>query len=146
MGVPDVTPSGYQFAPGKALKLRDGDDVTVVATGAVVIRAFDAAEQLAAKGISVRLLHMPTIKPLDKEALLAAARETAGIVTVEEALTSGLGGAVAELLVRHHPAPMRFIGVPDTFAPTGSAEWLLDYFGISAEGIASAARDLLDAR
>jgi transketolase len=143
MGVPDITPDGYQFAPGKAVVLRPGNDVSVVATGAVVIRALDAAEQLAGHGIDARVLHMPTVKPLDTDALLAAARETAGIVTVEEALTSGLGGAVAELLVRHHPAPMRFVGVPDTFAPTGSAEWLLDHFGISAGGIASAARELV---
>lgn len=143
MGVPEVTPDGYQFAPGKAVTLRDGRDVTVVATGAVVIRALDAAEQLQAVGIDVRVLHMPTIKPLDTDALLAAARETRGIVTVEEALTSGLGGAVAELVVRHQPVPMRFVGVPDTFAPTGSAEWLLDHFGISAAGIASAVTDLL---
>jgi transketolase len=142
MGVPDVTPTGYRFAPGKAVTLRQGHDVTLVATGAVVIRALDAAEQLEAEGIDARVLHMPTVKPLDTEALLAAARETAGIVTVEEALTSGLGGAVAELLVQHHPVPMRFVGVPDRFAPTGSAEWLLDHFGISAEGIASAARRL----
>jgi len=143
MGVPDVTPDGYQFAPGRALTLRDGSDVTVVVTGAVVGRALDAADQLQAAGIDVRVLHMPTIKPLDREALLAAARETHGIVTVEEALTSGLGGAVAELVVRNEPVPMRFVGVPDTFAPTGSVEWLLDYFGISAAGIASAVLDLL---
>jgi transketolase len=143
MGVPGVTPDGYQFAPGNAVTLRDGGDVTVVATGAVVIRALDAAELLHAEGIDVRVLHMPTIKPLDTKKLLAAALETRGIVTVEEALTSGLGGAVAELVVRHHPVPMRFVGVPDTFAPTGSAEWLLDHFGISAAGIASAVRDLL---
>jgi transketolase len=143
MGVPDVTPDGYRFAPGRALTLRDGSDVTVVVTGAVVSRALDAADHLQAAGIDVRVVHMPTIKPLDREALLAAARETRGIVTVEEALTSGLGGAVAELVVRHEPVPMRFVGVPDTFAPTGSAEWLLDYFGISAAGIASEVRDLL---
>ena len=143
MGVLDVVPDGYQFAPGKAIKLREGNDVTVVVTGAVVIRALDAADQLADQGIHARVLHMPTIKPLDTEALLAAARETAGIVTVEEALTSGLGGAIAELVVRHHPAPMRLVGVPDTFAPTGSAEWLLDYFGISAKGIASAVSELV---
>jgi len=143
MGVPNVTPDGYQFAPGKTVMLRPGRDVTLVATGAVVVRALDAADLLDAEGIDARVLHMPTIKPLDTEALLAAARDTAGIVTVEEALTSGLGGAVAELVVRRHPAPMRFVGVPDTFAPTGSAEWLLDYFGISADGIASAARDLV---
>jgi transketolase len=146
MGVPDVTPRGYQFALGKSVMLREGSDVTIVATGVVVIRALDAAEQLATQGIDARVLHMPTIKPLDVDALLAAARQTAGIVTVEEALTSGLGGAVAELLVRNQPAPMRFVGVPDTFAPTGSAEWLLDHFGISAVGIASAAADLVGKR
>ncbi|MCV2394205.1 transketolase family protein [Actinotalea sp. M2MS4P-6] len=143
MGVPDVVPEGYEFAPGVALTLRDGSDVTVVATGTTVVRALDAAELLAADGISARVLSMPTIKPLDEAALLAAARETGGIVTVEEALTSGLGGAVAELLVTRHPAPMRFVGVSDTFAPTGSVSWLMDHFGISASGIATAARDVL---
>jgi transketolase len=146
MGVPDVTPDGYSFTPGQALMLRPGRDITLVATGVVVVRALDAAELLRSEGIEARVLHMPTIKPLDSAALLAAARETAGIVTVEEALTSGLGGAVAELLVRRHPVPMRFVGVPDTFAPTGSEEWLLDYFGISADGIAAAARELVDGR
>lgn len=86
---------------------------------------------------------MPTIKRLDVDAVVAAARETAGIVTVEEALTCGLGGAVAETVVRHHPVPMRFMGAPDTFAPTGSVGWLLDHFGITAEGVAAAAMDLL---
>jgi len=143
MGVPDVNRPGYRFVPGTAVPLRDGADVTLVATGTVVARALDAAETLAAEGISARVLAMPTIKPLDTGALLAAAQETRGIVTVEEALTSGLGGAVAELVVRHHPVPMRFVGVPDTFAPTGSVEWLLDHFGISADGVAAAARDLL---
>lgn len=143
MGVPDVNPEGYQFAPGKAVTLREGHDVTIVATGTVVVRALDAADLLAGEGVSARVLSMPSIKPLDEAALLAAARETRGIVTVEEALTSGLGGAVAELVVRHHPVPMRFVGVPDVFAPTGSVEWLLDHFGISASGVAAAARDLL---
>lgn len=143
MGVPDVNPEGYRFAPGKAVTLREGDDVTLVATGTVVVRAMDAADVLRAEGVSARVLSMPSIKPLDEEALLAAARETRGIVTVEEALTSGLGGAVAELVVRHHPVPMRFVGVPDTFAPTGSVAWLLDHFGISASGVAAAARDVL---
>ncbi|WP_426592127.1 transketolase family protein [Cellulomonas sp. McL0617] len=144
MGVPDVNPEGYQFAPGRAVVLREGTDVTLVAAGTVVVRALDAAELLAADGVSARVLSMPSIKPLDEDALLAAARETRGIVTVEEALTSGLGGAVAELVVRHQPVPMRFVGVPDSFAPTGSVEWLLEHFGIDASGIASAAREVLD--
>ena len=139
----DVNPEGYQFAPGRAVTLRDGQDVTLIATGAVVARALAAAEQLAGDGVSARVLSMPTVKPLDQDAVLDAARETAGIVTVEEALTSGLGGAVAELVAREHPTRMRYVGVPDEFAPTGSVEWLLDHFGISLDGIASAARELL---
>jgi transketolase len=143
MGVPDVNPDGYEFILGKAVTLRDGDDVTLVATGAVVSRALDAADLLAAEGVHARVLSMPTVKPLDDAALIAAARETAGIVTVEEALTTGLGGAVAEVVVREAPTRMRFVGVPDQFAPTGSVEWLLDHFGINAEGVSAAARELL---
>ena len=145
MGVPDVNPPGYEFEPGRAVTLRTGTDVTIIATGTVVVRALDAADDLALAGISARVLSMPTIKPIDVEAITAAARETGAIVTVEEALTmGGLGGAVAEMVVRHHPVPMRFVGVPDTFAPTGTVEWLLDHFGISADGIATAVRDVLD--
>jgi transketolase len=142
MGVPDVNPEGYNFAPGLAVTLRAGRDVTLVAIGTVVSRALDAADVLQATGVSARVLSMPTIKPLDEEAVLAAARETGGLVTVEEALTSGLGGAVAELVVRHRPVPMRMVGVNDAFAPTGSAEWLLDHFGISPQGIADAAGEI----
>lgn len=142
MGVPDVNPAGYEFVPGKAVTLRDGSDVTLIATGTVVSRALEAADLLAARGVQARVLSMPTISPLDTEAVVAAARETAGIVTVEEALTAGLGGAVAEAVVQHAPAPMRFVGVRG-FAPTGSVEWLLDHFGISAEGIAAAAGEIL---
>lgn len=143
MGVPDVNPPGYRFVPGRATTLRQGADVTIAATGTVVSRALEAAEVLAAEGVDARVLAVPTIKPLDEEALVAAARETAGIVTVEEALVSGLGGAVAELLARRSPARMRMVGVDDAFAPTGSVEWLLDHFGISAAGVAAAARELL---
>jgi transketolase len=143
MGVPDVNPDSYEFVPGKAVALREGTDVTIIATGTVVIRALDAADLLAEAGISARVLSMPTIKPLDEDAVIAAARETRAIVTVEEALTSGLGGAVAEAVVRHQPVPMRFVGVPDVFAPTGSVLWLLDHFGISADGVVAAVRDVL---
>ena len=117
--------------------------MTVIATGVTVVRALQAADALAREGIEARVLSMPTIKPLDTDAVEAAARETGGIVTVEEALTSGLGGAVAEAVVTRHPVAMRFVGVPDTFAPTGAVEWLLDHFGISSPGIQAAVRDLL---
>ena len=146
MGVPDVMPEGYRFQPGRAVVLHAGSDVTIVATGTTVSRALEAAGSLGDDGVSARVLAMPTIKPLDGPALLAAARETAGIVTVEEALTSGLGGAVAEYLAPRHPTRMRFVGVPDTFAPTGSVGWLMDHFGISPAGIAAAALEVVAAR
>ncbi len=142
MGVPDVNAADYEFVPGKAVLLRPGNDVTLAATGTAVHRALAAAELLAADGIDARVLSVPTISPLDTEAFVAAARETAGIVTAEEALTSGLGGAVAEALATRHPAPMRFIGAT-TFAPTGSIGWLMEHFGITGTGIAAAAKDLL---
>jgi transketolase len=144
MGVPAVMPEDYEFVPGRAVLLREGEDVTVVATGTTVTRALEAADRLAEEDINARVLAMPTIKPVDIAALVSAAEETAGLVTVEEALTSGLGGAVAECLARYRPARMRFVGVPDTFAPTGSVEWLLDHFGISAAGISAAARELVE--
>ena len=146
MGVPDVNPEGYEFVAGRAVRLREGSDVTLVTTGTVVGRTLDAAALLAAQGVEARVLSIPTVKPLDVAAVRAAARETGGIVTVEEALTTGLGGAVAETVVQDHPVPMRFVGVPDTFAPTGSAEWLLDHFGISPDGIAAAATAVVAAR
>ncbi len=134
----------YKFTLGKAVVLRRGHDVTLIANGVVVSRALDAAEILARQGIEARVLNMSSIKPIDRESIIRAARETRGIVTAEEGLAAGgLGGAVAEILATEHPAPMRMVAVPDTFAPTGTAEFLLDHFGISAQGIARAAHSLV---
>ena len=143
MSVPQIYPDDYEFVPGKAITVRDGNDVTIISNGTVLWRALAAAEQLADEGISARVISMPTVKPLDEETVLAAARETAGIVTAEEATKAGgLGGAVAETIVEHHPTKMRILGVPE-FAVTGSAGFLLDRYGMSPEGIADAARELL---
>jgi len=134
----------YQFVLGKASTLREGNDLTIIANGVVVSRALDAAEALAQKGVQARVLNMSTVKPLDRESVLKAARETGRILTAEEGLRAGgLGGAVAEILATEHPTPMRIIGLPDTFAPTGDAEFLLDHFGISARGIAETALGML---
>ena len=134
----------YRFELGKAATLREGSDVTLIANGVVVSRALDAAELLAASGVKARVLNMSTIKPLDRASIVNAARETGAIVTAEEAFTAGgLGGAVAEVLAVEHPTPMRMVGVPDTFAPTGTAEFLLDHFGICADGIAKAALEVI---
>jgi transketolase len=122
--------------------LRDGDDVTLVATGVMVSRALDAAALLATAGVTARVLNMSTIVPLDDEAIVRAATQTRGIVTIEEACTTGgLGAAVAQTVVRTHPVAMRILGVP-SFAPTGKAEFLYEHFGLTAAGIAAAAQEL----
>ena len=140
--VPAVSPRGQGFAFGKWVTLRQGDAVTLVAIGTMVSRALQAAELLAAEGIDARVINAASVKPLDNTAVLAAARETRGIVTVEEAIvTGGLGSAVAELVAQNHPVAMRILGVTG-FAPTGTTQFLLDHFGLNADGIARAAREL----
>lgn len=147
MPVPIVHDADYRFQIGKAVCLRQGIDVTIIANGVMVSRALDAAGLLAKYGISARVLNMATVQPIDREAIIAAARETRGIVTVEEHnIHAGLGSAVAEVVVCTHPLPMRLLGVPGVFAPTGPTEWLLDYFGLNAPAIATAALELLDGR
>jgi len=144
MPVRAVHGEGFQFTLGKANILREGTDVTLMANGVMVSRTLDAADTLAQLGIDARVLNMSSMSPIDVEAILDAARTTRGIVTAEEALTAGgLGGAVAEILAVHHPASMRILGVPGVFAPTGSAEFLLEHFGLTAKGIHNAALDLL---
>jgi transketolase len=144
MPVRAVHSEGFEFTLGKANTLREGNDLTLMANGVIVSRALDAAESLAQLGIHARVLNMSSMSPMDVDAVLDAARNTRGIVTAEEALAAGgLGGAVAEILAVHHPAPMRILGVPGVFAPTGSAEFLLKHFGLTAEGIQNAALDLL---
>jgi transketolase len=106
-----------------------------------------AAEELQKAGISARVLNMSSIKPIDREAILDAAKNTGGIVTVEEhSIYGGLGGAVAEIVAQTHPAKMRILGVPGVFAPTGSAEFLLEHFGLTADGIHTAALELLKSK
>lgn len=145
MPVPIVHPEDYGFRIGVAAQLRDGDDVTLIANGVMVSRALEAARALAAEGIEARVLNMATASPIDREAIIAAARETGGIVTAEEHIVrGGLGSAVAEVVVSEHPVPMRILGFPG-FAPTGSIDFLLERAGLTADGIAAAAREVLGA-
>ena len=144
--VPETSPAtdGPVFEPGAAVRLADGDDVTVIAIGSMVSRALTAADRLRTEGVGVRVLNMASVEPLDVRSVLDAARETSGIVTVEEAtVTGGLGAAVATVLAQQHPTRMRILGVPSEFAPTASTEYLLDYFGLNADGIINAVRELL---
>ncbi|MFL5589009.1 MAG: transketolase family protein [Ktedonobacteraceae bacterium] len=141
--VPIVHDPDYRFAIGKAALLRDGGDITLIANGVLVCQALAAAEMLAKEGVQARVLNMSTVRPLDNEAVQAAATETGGIVTAEEhTVFGGLGSAVAEVVVSTHPVPMRILGVPGVFAPTGSASWLLEHFGLTAQGIFDAALEL----
>src|SRR5439155_18881123 len=127
--VPAVTPDGAPFEVGKAVELRGGDDLTIVASGTMVARALEAAKALEARGVQARVLNVATVKPLDGEALVRAATETGRVLTVEESVVEGgLGSAVAEVLVQRRPVPMRILGV-NQFAPTGSTAFLLDHFG-----------------
>ena len=131
--VTDETP-GYEFTLGKAAMLRDGADVTLAATGLMVQRALAAAEMLAAKGVSARVLDFHTIKPLDTEAVLAAARETGCIVTSEEhSVIGGLGSAVASVCAENCPVPVVCHGVMDEFGRCGKALEVLEAYGLTAE-------------
>lgn len=147
MLVPRVHSEDYTFNFGKAVTIREGSDVTIIANGVLLHRAVEAARLLHREGVSARVVNMSTIKPLDEDAILDAARTTKGIVTAEEGLAAGgLGGAVAEVLALRHPAPMKILGLQDEFAPTGSADFLLEHFKLTADGMRQAAKELLAQR
>jgi transketolase len=140
--VPEIHGS---FEIGSAKQLRAGSDLTIITTGIMVSEGLAAADTLADEGYDVRVLHMPTVKPLDKEAVVAAARETSGIVTAEEhSIFGGLGEAVAGVVAEHHPCHVLRVGVKDVFGESGHAQELLDKYGLRARDIAAAARRILD--
>ncbi|QSV47263.1 transketolase family protein [Geobacter benzoatilyticus] len=142
--VPTVTPEDVPFEIGKGVQLADGTDVTFVTTGLMTGQAVAAAEALKAEGVSARVVHLATVKPLDGEILLKAARETGAIVTAEEhSIVGGLGGAVAEFLGEHCPTPMKRVGLNDRFGTSGKAEELLKYFGLMPADLAEAAREII---
>lgn len=134
----------YPFEIGKAATLREGRDLTLIASGETVRVALDAAEALQQDGVSCRVLNMHTIKPLDEEAILRAGAETGAIITLEEhSIHGGLGAAAAEVVSQHHPVPMRILGIPDEPAITGNTQQVFDYYGISASNVRLTALKLL---
>jgi transketolase len=142
--VPIVYEAGCNFQLGKANKLRDGKDVTIIANGLMVGAALEAAERLAGQGVQARVLDMHTVKPLDEAAVLAAAKETGRIIVAEEHLLhGGLGSAVAMSAARQHPVPMRFVGIQDTFAESGTPEGLLAKYGLTSAEVARQAMELV---
>lgn len=134
--VPVITEESTPFELGKARLCREGSDVTVFANGALVYEAMQAAEALAEEGVSVRVCDLHTVKPLDGEAILAAAKETGCIVTAEEhQIHGGMGSAVAEFLALHDPVPMEMVAVEDRFGQSGQPEELMNYYGLNQETI-----------
>lgn len=141
LAVPVIFGDDYNFEVGKGVELKDGTDVTVIATGLMVNEALEAYEILKNEGISARIINMHTIKPLDKEIVLKAARETGAIVTAEEhSVIGGLGAAVSETVCEECPVPVVKLGVNDTFGHSGPAVKLLDEFGLRAANIAQKAK------
>ncbi|MDI6785270.1 MAG: transketolase family protein [bacterium] len=142
---PIILSKDYKFQIGKAVTLREGCDATIIANGLMISESIKAAEILEKKGISVRIINMSTIKPIDKEAIIKAAKETGAIITAEEhTILGGLGGAVAEVLVENFPVPMKRIGVADFFGFSATPDELLEYFHMTGQDIAQAVKETID--
>ncbi|MEK7274855.1 MAG: transketolase C-terminal domain-containing protein, partial [Candidatus Desantisbacteria bacterium] len=137
--LPLVFDNNYEFVLGRMSTLRQGKDATIIACGLMVDESMKASQILSEQGIEVRILNASSIKPIDKQAIILAAKETGVIVTAEEhSIIGGLGGAVAEVLSTNLPAPVEMVGISDTFGQSGSPEELLKLFRIDADAIVEA--------
>jgi transketolase len=136
LATPDIFDENYKFEIGKGVEVVSGTDATIIATGMLVNEAIEASKELSKEGISVRVINMGTIKPLDKEIVLKASKETKVIFTAEEhSIIGGLGGAVAEYLSEVNPSKVVRIGVEDRFGQSGKGAELLEKYGLTKEGI-----------
>ena len=144
---PIITTENTPFEIGKAYVFNAGTDVTLIATGTMTYQALAAAELLYKDGIEAEVVHVPTIKPLDKETILKSVRKTGAVVTAEEGqIIGGLGGAIAELVSEEHPTPMKRIGMQDRFGESGQPDELIEYFGLDAKHIRLAAHHLVQSK
>ena len=141
---PLVYSEGYHFTLGKAVTMRQGKDAAVIALGIMVAKALEVADILARQGIDCRVINMPTLKPLDEEAIVKAASETGAIVVAEEHLAhGGLGSRVAQVIAREKPVPMEFVNLKDRYALSGKAEELLQKYGLTAKDIEEAVKSVI---
>ena len=141
---PLVYSEGYHFTLGKAVTMREGKDITIIAMGIMVAKAIEASLPLARQGIGCRIINMPTLKPLDEEAIVRAASETGAIVVAEEHLAhGGLGSRVAQVIAKEKPVPMEFVNLKDRYALSGKAEELLERYGLTAKAIEEAVRSVI---
>ncbi len=142
--VPIFTPADQKFEIGKALKMIEGSDVTIFATGHLVWEAIEAEAELAKEGISVEVINIHTIKPLDVEAILESVKKTGCVVTAEEhQMNGGLGDSVAQTLALHHPAPLEMVAVNDSFGESGKPEELMKKYGVDAENIVKSTKRVM---
>ena len=139
-----IYPTDTQFQIGKGVQVKDGKDITLIATGMMLDPALKAAENLEKEGVSARVIDIHTIKPIDADIIIKAAKETGAIVTCEEHnILGGLGSAVAEVVVKNCPVPMELVGVKDTFGKSGKPADLLVKYGLTAENIMEKSKELL---
>lgn len=144
LAVPVIFDENYKFELGKGVTVRDGNDVTIIATGLMVSKAIEAVDILKGEGINARLINIHTIKPIDRDIIIKAAAETGAIVTCEEHnVIGGLGSAVAEVLVESRPVPMRMVGIMDRFGKSGKPDELLRMYGLTSENIVEKVKDVL---
>lgn len=141
MSVPVLHDENYKFEIGKGEVLKEGTDVTIIATGIMVSMALEAAEKLKAENINAEVVNIATIKPIDSELIVKEAKKTGKIITAEEhSIIGGLGSAVAEVLVKEYPAKVKMIGVNDVFGHSGTPDSLLEHYGLTADAIVEAAK------
>ncbi|MBA7634148.1 Apulose-4-phosphate transketolase subunit B [subsurface metagenome] len=142
--MPLVYNDDYRFNLGKAVTMKRGEEVTIIAIGTMVAAALEAADNLKREGIDCCVLNMPTLKPLDEAIIIKAATDTGAIVTAEEHLEhGGLGSSVAQVVAKHHPVPMEFVAIKDTYAKSGKAAELLQRYGLTAKDIEQAVRSVI---
>ena len=140
----DIFGDDYNFEIGKGTELRAGNDVTVIATGMMVQKAIEASKALEAEGINVRVINMSTIKPIDREIIIKAAKETKGIVTAEEhSIIGGLGAIVSQVVCSEYPTKVKMVGIQDTFGESGNPNELMNKYGLTAEKIIEEVRSIL---
>lgn len=145
LALPIVSADDYKFEIGKGVQLREGTDVTIIATGLMVAEALEASETLKEEGINARVINMATIKPIDEEIVLKAARETGAIVTAEEhSVVGGLGSAVCDVVCEKCPVPVLKVGVQDTFGSSGPAVEVLEKYGLRAKDIVAKVKAVLE--
>ncbi|WP_195265249.1 transketolase family protein [Clostridium sp. 1001275B_160808_H3] len=140
----DIFDDNYKFEIGKGVELREGNDVAIIATGMMVQRAIEASDKLKEEGINARVINISTIKPIDKELIIKAAKETKGIVTAEEhSIIGGLGATVSQVVTSNHPTIVKTVGIKDTFGESGTPDELMKKYGLTSDEIIKAVKEII---